>query len=590
MAQQHPSPESVQPKPHAEDEIVHTPTKHRARWIMGILLLVLILTTFTVGPEITSLLTGQGRGSAYATWERPGHGRQTISAEEWQGCLRSIGKMYSVMGNSQLNDADLKEEVAATFVFSALAQDAGIAITDKELGGYIVSQFGNAQNYHVILPQYRVTPTEFEATLRQRLTMYRYTTLLSGAWNTPDIAELEKSWQSQHQEYAFDYVVVPVEQIPEEGSAPPISDEELRGYFDSLPPARRDAFKTKEKLAVDLAGMTYENASTVALFAKFPAPTDEAELEKQTQAYYDGPARLRYAGKPLEGIKERVRAEALVYGALQAWLKDMRAREERGVAVNFSADAQALGVGFQHMPAALDATEWLATPPAPWVGRQTAARLFNNATATVEGKFSPEVIVDEPGFAIAHVLTKAPAGIPPFEELASTLRKDLRQQKAKDAAINRLELLRLKFGTPPVAPEGQPTPPFTPVVEEGEFTAAMSAANLVVQRRDFMPRTLPSTLPQLDPIDIYLRERPIAYTAKPGEVLAAGCDSQGRHAFLLRARGIRDSDPALMKPSEFANVTVTLQAAERKNFQAKVFDLAALETRFGFKFNEQIPE
>jgi len=589
MAQQHSSPESVQPKPHAEDEIVHTPTKHRARWIMGILLLILILTTFTVGDEIKGLLTGQGRGSAYATWDRPGHGKQSISAEEWQGCLRSLGKLFSVMGNQQLSEADLKQEVAATFVVGALAEDAGIAITDKELGGYIVSQFGNAQNYQVILPQYRVTPTEFETTLRQRLAIYRYTATLGGAWNTPDVGEIEKAWKSQHQEYAFDYVVVPVEQLQDEGSAPPIGDEELRGYFDSLPQAKREAFKTKEKLAVDFAGMTYENASTVALFTKFPVPTDEAELEKQTQAYFDGPAKRRFAGKTLDAIKERVRAEALVHGALQAWLKDMRAREERGVAVNFSADAQALGISFQHMPTALEQSEWLDHPPAPWVGHQSVARLFSNATDSVEGKFCPDVIVDETGFVIAHVYVKAAPAIPPFEQLASTLRKDLRQQKARDIATQRLELLRQQFGTPPPPVEGQPAPPFMPDAEEGKFTAVMSAAGLEVQRREFKPRTLPPTQ-QLDPIDIYLREQPIAFSAKPGAVLPAGCDSLGHHAFLVRVRGTRDSDLSLMKPSEFANISVNQQATERRNFQQKVFSLGALESRFNLKFNEKNPE
>jgi hypothetical protein len=589
MAQQQPSPQPVQQKSHDEDEIVHTPTRHRARWIMGILLLVIILTTFTVGDEITGLMTGRaGRSSAYARWNRPGVGEQSIKGEEWQAQMRSLNKLYSVLGR-QLQDSEMKATVAQTLLVGVLAEDAGVAVTDKELGEFIVARFGNAQNYQLMLPQYRITPKEFESTLRQQLVVERYTSLMSGAWNTPDVAEIEKTWKSQHQEYAFDYVVLPVEQVLEQAKAAPISDEELHAYFDGLPQPKKDSFRSKEKIAADVAGMPFENASGDALFAKFPKPTDEAEIEKQARAYFDGFGLQRFAGKTYEESKERARAEALVYGALGAWLADMRARLDKGLAVNLAADGSVLGLTLQHMPAALEQSEWIASKPEQWLGPRSAALVFGNATDSVAGKFYPSVILGEAGFAIIQLTQKQEPALPAFEQLADRLREEMWHKRAKDLALARLEALRDQFGTrPPPAEAGQPpAPAFLPEVEEAKFYEVARAAGLEAKLRDFKERASPSTAEAPAPIDMYARTQPALYSAKPSAVPPAGSDFEGKNAFLLRVRGARDPDPARMKANEFAGVSASMQRMAGAEFGQRAFSLAALQSRYGLTFNEK---
>jgi hypothetical protein len=586
MAQQQPSTEPVQPKPHDPDEIVHTPTKHRARWIMGILLLILILTTFTVGDEIRKLATGEARSSAYATWNRPGKGVETLSREEWLGKMRSLRKMFSALGK-QLEDDKMKEETALAVVVGTLASDAGVTVTDAEIGNFIVGKFGSAQNYRLILPQYRLTPTEFETSLREMIIAERYTTLMSSAWNTPDVAEVEKGWKKQHQEYAFDYVSLPIEGALEQAKKQPLSDEELHAYFDGLPQAKKDGFKSKEKLAADLAGFAYDSPAPDALFAKFPKPTDEAEIEKQAQAYFDANGRKRFAGKTYDDVKPAVRNEALIFGALSAWLADMRAREERGLAVNLGADSGALGLAQQHMPAPLQQSEWLANKPAPWTGAPSAIALYVNPNDTQAGKLFPKVIVDDGGFTIVQVYDKRDAAMPPFEELADKLREEMFQKRARDFAVARLEVLRNKFGTRPEQEAGKPAPVWLPEVEEAKFYEVLKDAGMEVKLRDFKERMPPMTGEPPQAVDLFARTQAGLYTSKPGTVLPATSDFEGKNAYLMRARGGRDPDSARMKGNEFTSVANSLQQAGMNEAHQRLFSLNALQTRFGLAFNDK---
>ena len=586
MAQQHPSPQPVQPKPHDPDEIVHTPTKHRARWIMGILLLILILTTFTVGDEIRKLATGEGRTSAYAHWNRPGGGVQSVSLEDWQGSLRSLNKLFSILG-IQVQDSDQKERVAKHFVVGALARDAGVTVTDAELRKNILGRFGVTSVYEQALARFRCSSTEFEDTLREELTVERYMTLMAGAWNTPDVAEIEKSWKKQHQEYAFDYVSMPIESMLEQAKKAPLSDEELHAYYDGLPQPKKDSFKNKEKIAADLAGLAYEGASPDALFAKFPKPTDEAEIGKQAQAYFDGFGQKRFAGKTFDEVKDRARGEALVYGSLQAWLADMRSREERGLAVNLGADGAVLGLAQQHMPAALLQSEWIANKPAPWTGPQTAGLLFGNATDVVAGKLYPKVIVDEGGFTIVSVYEKQEAVIPPFEQLADKLREEMFQKRARDYALVRLEALRNQFGTRPEPEPGKPAPAWMPEVEEANFYEVTRAAGFEPVLRDFKERAQMRAGDGTPAVDQFALTQVAIYTAKPGTVPPSASDFEGKNAYLLRVRGARDPDLARMKANEFASVEANLKQAGQSEFIQKSFSLNALQSRYGLSFNEK---
>src|SRR5262249_15887920 len=151
----------------------------------------------------------------------------------------------SILG-MQLQDNEQKERVAKHLVVGALAKDAGVTVTDEELNRYILGRFGVPSVYEMALQRSRCSSTEFEDTLRGELTVERYTAVMAGAWNTPDVAEIEKSWKKQHQEYAFDYVSMPIESMLEQARKAPLSDEEVHAYFDGLSQPKKDSFKSKE--------------------------------------------------------------------------------------------------------------------------------------------------------------------------------------------------------------------------------------------------------------------------------------------------------------------------------------------------------
>lgn len=601
MAQQHPSTQPVQPTPqHAdEDEVIHVPDKkHRARWIMLILLVVMILTTFTVGDEIVQLMTGRGRASTYASWNHPGEGRQSVSAEEWQTTARSLHKMYTLLG-ADLKDAQVKETVATTLILSALGERAGVSFTDKELGDFIKLRFGSATNYHLILPRYDTTAKEFEGTLRRYFVAQRYAALLAGAWNTPDVDTVVKNWKTQHQEYAFDYVELPVEGVLAEVKAVPLSDEELQKYFDGLPQPRKDSFKSKEKIAAEVAGIAYEGVSTDALFAKYPKPTDEAELEKQARAYYDGFAPRRFRNptatsqadflKPYTDVAGQARSEALIYGALGKWLEELRAREAKGESFDLAAEAASIGLAYHKLPDPTEQELWVTSKPASWMGIETPAMIFGNSTDAVPGKLYPAVIVDDTGFTLPRILARADPAMPPFSEIAEKLRDEIWNTKAKELAKKKLEDLRDQFGERPKAPEGQAAPSFLPQVEEAKFYEVARGAGLEAKLRDYKER-MPAPGETPSAIDGYVRTQAGLFAEKVGTVLAAGTDFEGKHAYLVRVRGVRDPDPARMKPNEFAMVTMGARSAAQSEFNSRALSLTALESRYGLSFVEKGPD
>lgn len=598
MAQQQSSTQPVPPTPQHvdEDEVIHVPDKkHRARWIMLILLVIMILTTFTVGDEIVRLMTGQGRGSTYASWNHPSEGKQSVSGEEWQTLARSLHKMYSLLG-ADLRDQQVKETVATTLILSALGERAGVSFTDKELGEFIKQRFGNATNYHLILPRYDTTAKEFEGTLRRYFIAQRYAALLAGAWNTPDIDTLVKNWKTQHQEYAFDYVELPIETVLAEIKATPLSDEELQKYFDGLPQPRKDSFKSKEKIAAEVAGIAYEGVSTDALFAKYPKPTDEAELEKQARAYYDGFAPRRFRNpaatsqadflRPYAEVAAQARSEALLYAALGKWLEELRARESKGESFDLAAEAATLGLAYHKLPDPTEQEQWVLSKPASWMGIETPAMIFGNATDAVPGKLYPAVIVDDTGFTLPRILSRADPAMPPFSEIAEKLRDEIWNNKAKDLAKKKLEDLRDQFGERPKAPEGQPAPSFLPQVEEPKFFEVARNAGFEAKLRDYKER-MPAPGETPSAIDGYVRTQAGLFAEKVGTVLPAGADFEGKHAFLVRVHGVRDPDPARMKPNEFAVVTMGARSAAVSEFNARALSLSALQTQYGLSFVEK---
>jgi hypothetical protein len=591
-----------QPVPHSEDEIIHVPEgQSRARWIMLILLIVLTLTTFTVGPELQSTLSGQSRPDAYMTWKHPELGTQKVSPEEYGTSQRSISMVYGMLG-SELRGEQMREITTGTIIFSALGERSGIGFTDAELGTFILNRFGSKANYDAILKGYRMQVKEFESTLRQILIAERYKTLLTNTFQTPDPAEIEKSWKTQHVEHAFDYIELPVANVLAEARNVPLSDEELQAYFDGLPQPRKDSFRTAERISADVVGIPYDTAlSPDLLFAKYPKAADPAVQEAKGRQFYDNFRFSRYRKdrldsdmpptgeadlvKAFDDVKAQAIHDGAIYESLQAWIKDMQSRLLNGEKIDISQESQLLGLGFRRVDPVTDQAGWNAIQNHEFISYYTPSALFNGGSDVAAGKLYSAPILDEKAFTVVQVLAKEEPALPPFDQLRDKLKEEVWNNKAKDLAKSKLEALRDQFGTRPTPVEGQPALSFIPQAEEARFYEVARGASLEAKLRDYKER-FPTGTETPAPVDTFLRSQPSAYTEPANAVLPASVDFEGKSSYLVRVRGSRDPDVSRMKPADVAMLTSTAKMTAASDFQKAAFSELAMAARFGVTYAE----
>jgi hypothetical protein len=587
---------------HPEDEIIHVPEgKNRTRWIMLILLLILTLTTFTVGDQLVNAVSGERRSDTYMTWKHPEDGIQKVSPEEYGTLMRSINMVYGMLG-SELRDEQVREVTTGTIIFSALGERAGIGFTDAELGNFILNRFGNKANYDAILKGYRMQVKEFESTLRRILIAERYKTLLANTFDTPDPAEIEKSWKTQHVEHAFDYIELPVANVLGEAKTIPLSDEELQLYFDGLPQPRKDSFRTAEKISADVVGIPYDmGLNPELLFAKYPKAVDPAVLEAKGRQFYDNFRFSRYrkdrldTDKPPTGEADLVKAfddvkaqaihDGAIYESLLAWIKDMQSRLLAGEKVDMDQESQVLGLGFRRVDPVIDQASWNAIQNHEFISYYTPSSLFNGGPDVAAGKLYSAPILDEKAFTVVKVLAKEEPALPPFDQLRDKLKEEVWNSKAKDLAKSKLEALRDQFGTRPTPVEGQPAPSFFPQAEEPRFYEVARGASLEAKLRDYKER-FPTGTETPAPVDTFLRSQPAAYTEAAGTVLPAAVDFEGKSGYLVRVRGSRDPDVVRMKPADVAMLTSTAKMTAASDFQKAAFGELAMAARFGVTYTE----
>jgi hypothetical protein len=597
-------PTTLPPQPviSPEDEIIHVPEgKSRTRWILLILLLILTLTTFTVGDQLVTTLSGERRSNTYMTWNHPEDGLQQVSPDEYGNLMRSINMVYGMLG-SDLRDEQAREVTTSTIILSALAHRAGVAFTDAELGNFILNRFGNKANYDAIRQGYRMQVKEFESTLRRILIAERYKVMLASTFETPDPQEIEKSWKTQHVEHAFDYIELPVSSVLEEAKTTPLSDEELQKYFDGLPQPRKDSFRTPEKISADVIGIPYDmGLNPELLFAKYPKAADPVVLETKGRQFYDNFRFSRYrkdrldtdkppAGemdliKPFDEIKDQAMHDAAIYESLLSWIKDMQTRAQNGENIDMSQESQILGLGMRRVDPVQDQAAWNAIQNHEFISYYTPSSLFNGGPDVAAGKLYPAPILDEKAFTVVKVLAKEDPMLPPFDQLRDKLKEEVWANKAKDLAKSKLEALRDQFGTRPAPVEGQLAPTFMPTAEEQRFYEVARAAGYGASLRDYKER-FPTGNDAPQPIDIFLRSQATAYTEPAGTVTAAATDFEGKSAYLIRVRGSRDPDVSRMKPSEISMLTNTAKMTAQSDFQKAAFGELALAARFGVTYTE----
>src|SRR4051812_44808344 len=379
-------PEIVRADTPHPDEVIHVPKgSSKTRFLMTFLLVILVLTTFSVTGPLMDVLGGRDKSFAtYMTWKTPGGEARSISHKKFQENKNAYLLTFGIV--SQRNAREITdEEVAAFLVADDAAEQAGIRTPDSAVSEYLKRRFGTSAVYADTMRGNRTNSKDFEGMLRRIMHVERFRQLQMEALAVPDPAAVEKLWRGRHQEYAFDYVEQPVAAMMDAARAQAPKGDDLKAWFDARPEAEKDTYKSKPQVSAELVGFSMEGPwSGDAILAKYPRPKDE-DAEKMARDYVDGFGFIRFPKVPTsrtdtnhqayEDVKDKALAEAPVYNSLMDWAADMKKRETAGEKIDLAAEASALGLAYRKQAEPHDRDAWKELG-INFVGRITLERLF----------------------------------------------------------------------------------------------------------------------------------------------------------------------------------------------------------------------
>ena len=581
----HASPEEPPDhKHHAPDDetIVAQPkgTGSKARFLMTFLLVIMLLTTFSVSNEVVACFSrGESATKGYMSWKDPVEGLQSLRASEFIAKKQQLSKFWGILQRNMTREHS-DDDTALFLVQSQLAEDAGVRVTDSELSKWIQKNFGTSDTYRLVLQQGRMTAKEFEECLRNVLRVERYQAILCSPLETPDPQEVEKTWKGRHQEYAFEYLELPSTSLNDEAAKDAPTGDALKAWFDALPDAEKNKYKTPPTASAEIVALSLEgDVKPDALFAKYPRPADE-DQELAAKDFYGGFGYVRYRrtnfkpeeikkiedlNEPFDTVKDIAKRDAQIYRSLTAWQKDLTAREEKGEAVDLAAEAKAIGLLYERDDKPRAREEW-DKAEGPTAGRYVVDGVFSNAA----GKLFPAIVVETKAFVYGRVLAREESKMPEFATIEPKVREQWVRKKAGELAVAKLEALRDKLGTRP-DPNDKNAPPFKPEADAAKFAEVAKEAGLEVKKRDFEEHYEKIAPEKMTPAETYLRNASQLYVLKEGSVEKAGASADGATAYLVRVAGVRDPDVSKMSPNEVQAIGRQLSAEAVKTFEAATF-------------------
>ncbi len=543
---------------HDDDLIVAPKGKNKTRFMLTFLLIIFLLTMFSVSDQFVDMFTGRsGRGSAFLTWTDPTGTRKSLSVPEFTLEKQALAKVYSILTGGQ--DRERADEDTTFFVvMSDAAHYAGIRVTDGELRKLIEQRFPGGMGYSQTLHASRITHPEFEGTLRRLMAVDRYQSLMSAPLATANPGVVESLWKARHQEFAFDYIELSADVLRTEAEAGLPADAELETWFNALPEHKREPFRRLVSVAAELAVFPLEGEhSTELLFAKYPRPADE-DADAAAHEYYDGYTFARFRNRnlptdrqptqedffrPFDDVKDAAQREAAIYRSLGDWRTSLAARTDAGETVDLAAEAAAIGLMVHSESTPITAAEWAALA-VPWTSRNLSEYITGMPEV---GKFYPAVSVDEKALVVGRTLAKEEPRMPDFAELKPKVTDEWLRQRMSELAIVKLDDVRKKLGTWP-DPSDPAAATFVPDVDQATFASVVTEAGYQVQHRDYLER---AKTPTDTPAQMYLRGAGQLYTSKVNAVPKPEIARDGKNAYLVRVAGLRDADSATMSPGEF---------------------------------------
>ncbi len=586
-----PGEEHLDPKAqaaHQDDVIIAPRGTKRGRFIMTFLIVILVLTTFTVSDQVLNVFGGGSEGSgSYVSWKRADGSVQALSGPEFMADKRKLAPLF-FFAFPGVSDRDVTDEQFASFlVLENAAAEAGVLATNKDVAKFVQDNFESKEQYLAFPRRYGMTGKEFEESLRRVIRYRRFQGLITAPAAVPDLMAVEKRWKAQHQEYSADYVVLPVATVETEARTFAPDAAGLRAWYEALPEVEKNAYRTKEQAAAELAAFPLEGEfDATALLVKFPRPVDE-DAEKAARDFHAGFGYALYRrDKPEPGkdfrkdfdeAKEEALRHAPIYNALLAWQKTLVDRTAAGDVLDFPAEAAAIGLTYRNQIDPIAQDGWNALT-VPWIGQYTLQRIFSAEQTT---GFFASVVVDAKGFVVGRTTQRVPPVLPDYSEVADAVLAGWGREHAKKLAVEKLDRVRDALGTRP-DPNDANAAPFKPEADRDAFLKAVTDAGFTAQRRDWAEMNTPAVADEDPTAANYFRMATALLTHKLGSVPKPELDRASTSAFLVRLDGVRDADLSKITPKDLQGIGLQMASQDRQSFlQSGLMSRDALVAQYG---------
>jgi hypothetical protein len=588
------------------DRLLHAPKEtSKLRFALMIGLVIVLLIIFVVPTAIDSLVRGQKvEDPEVLVWERPGHGRETATFFEMRTIHRGLADAFSIDPllpfALRVNDRQPSlEDAARIHVLDQLALDAGIRLTEQDLGEHLrllvnLVYQGNTDAYRASAAN---TRTDVESIIRGCLRVQRFLQLTGYAGALPRPSAIEKAWNDAHEEVTFDFVAVPATDFVEAARAEVPSADELETWLDENPDQQVALFTEERRTAELVLFRDAETTPAAALLEAYPGDETLAP-EERAEEYYNRVYARRFVKEveleegeeappfptqfeSLEDVRAICEVEGPVYFALQAFLDDLKGRLDAGEEIDLAAEAAR--VGLELLP--LESISRDELTEREDIG---AAAIADAVFATAPSSFSFGVAAAEGAIGFARVTERVEPTLPPLAEIEDQVVEAWLAPRSQELALAKLR--ELWEGLETYEPEVDEDDPFGGFDDgrvhrrstEEEFVAAMSAAGLEVQRRDWLDRGgKPSDDPLADdPHHRFLWSRSELARMDADEVGEPVADAQGETVYLVRVAGKRPVPLDRMTPGDYERFKSTARSRAQASM-VDTFDLAFLEEQYG---------
>jgi hypothetical protein len=582
---------------HDDDLIVAPKGSNRLRFILTVFLVLFVLVMFVVADLFQFVIGGGGRNRAnptYLTWHDPLSGEDEASDDLQFNLTRRMLSQLASMGlysppsaaanfrsRSDVDDND----VASFLVYEDLAEDAGIAISDKEHRDLLFAIFQTSENLVARARDYQMLAKELEDAIRRVRRVDKLKDLLRSGTRLADPDKMIAAWQESHTQHQFQYAVLATEEASAEASATPPTDEELMTWWRTQPAFEQQQLYTEEKTVpqvawLDLAGSFDETA----LITAFPRP-DGTDEELLARTYYDRYRAVRFlnpdppatpettgdvdsakaqAFLEFEAVRDTALREAKIEAALADLIKDLEQRVGKGEAIDLGVEAARFGMESFTSPDPLTRAQ-LTTPPPATTGEQgpTDAQSLTMGWANPDlgqrlafgpaGKMLGNVVVNGTRMYLGRVIERTPRAEQPIEAIRELVLKKWTTFRAGELTLERAKALVATLAEKPADhPEDQP---WNPVVDVETFNKVLTEAGLTVVERPWLEQreAPPDSGPMPSDVDRFFQSEATEFYALPEGAVGAPKRAQaGDKVYIVRHSGQRPKPASDLTPKDLA--------------------------------------